>query len=48
MDELKFIIKRDKKDLEQHLLETENYRKEFYGGDLAQISNASEFRVKVK
>ena len=48
MDELKFIIKRDKKDLEQHLLETENYRKEFYDGDLTKITNASEFRVKVK
>jgi len=48
MDELKFIINRDKKDLEQHLLETENYRKAFYDGDLAKITNASEFRVKVK
>jgi hypothetical protein len=48
MGELKFIIKRDKKDLEQHLLETESYRKEFYDGDLAKITNASEFRVKVK
>jgi len=48
MNELKFIIKRDKQDLEQHLLETESYRAEFYGGDLANITNASEFRVKVK
>jgi len=48
IEELKFIIKRDKKDLEQHLLETESYRKEFYDGDLAKITNASEFRVKVK
>jgi arginyl-tRNA--protein-N-Asp/Glu arginylyltransferase len=48
MDELKFIINRDKKDLEQHLLETENYRKGFYGGDLAKITSASEFRVKLK
>ena len=48
MEELKFIIKRDKKDLGQHLLETESYRKEFYDGDLAKITNASEFRVKLK
>jgi phosphoribosyl 1,2-cyclic phosphodiesterase len=48
MDELKFIINRDKKDLEQHLLETESYRTAFYEGDLAKITNASEFRVKVK
>ena len=48
MDELKFIIKRDKKDLGQHLLETESYRKEFYDGDLAKITSASEFRVKLE
>ena len=48
MNELKFIIKRDKKDLQQHLLETESYRKEFYDGDLAKITNASEFRVRVR
>src|SRR5437763_14278858 len=48
MDELKFIIKRDKKDLEQHLLETEAYRDEFYKGDVEKMAAASEFRVKVK
>ena len=48
MNELKFVINRDKKDLDQHLLETESYRNEFYGGDLGKITNASEFRVKVK
>jgi arginyl-tRNA--protein-N-Asp/Glu arginylyltransferase len=48
LDELKFIIKRDKKELSQHLLETEEYRKEFYKGDLDKITNVSEFRVKVK
>jgi arginyl-tRNA--protein-N-Asp/Glu arginylyltransferase len=48
MNELKFIIKRDKQDLDQHLLETESYRAEFYGGDLGKIADASEFRVKVK
>ena len=48
MDELKFIIKRDKKDLTQHLLETEEYRDEFYNGDLGKISAASAFRIKIK
>ena len=35
MDELKFIIRRDKKGLSQHLLETDEYRKEFYS-DMAK------------
>jgi arginyl-tRNA--protein-N-Asp/Glu arginylyltransferase len=48
LEELKFIIKRDKKELHEHLLETEEYRKEFYKGDLAKIAEANGFRVKVK
>jgi arginyl-tRNA--protein-N-Asp/Glu arginylyltransferase len=48
MDELKFIIRRDKKGLSQHLLETEEYRKEFYHGDMEEMTDESEFRVKVK
>ena len=48
LDELKFIIKRDKKELCQHLLETGEYRDEFYQGDLGNITDASAFRVKVK
>jgi hypothetical protein len=48
LDELKFIIRRDKKELCQHLLETDEYRDEFYGGNLEKIRAASEFRVKVK
>lgn len=48
LDELKFIIQRDKKILHQHLLETREYREEFYGGNLEKISEASAFRVKVK
>ncbi len=47
LDELKFIIKRDKKELYQHLLETEEYRQEFYKGSLDKISAASDFRVKL-
>jgi arginyl-tRNA--protein-N-Asp/Glu arginylyltransferase len=48
LDELKFIIRRDKKELDQHLLETNEYRDEFYQGDLGNITDASAFRVKVK
>jgi hypothetical protein len=48
LDELKFIIKRDKKELCQHLLETEEFRDEFYSGSLEKITNASGFQVKVK
>ena len=48
MDELKFIIKRDKKELYQHLLETQAYRDEFYKGDLGKIVETSGFRMKVK
>jgi arginyl-tRNA--protein-N-Asp/Glu arginylyltransferase len=47
LDELKFIIQRDKKELYQHLLESEVYRDEFHAGDLDKITAASEFRVKV-
>jgi hypothetical protein len=48
LDELKFIIQRDKKELDQHLLETNEYRDEFYQGDLDEITDTSAFRVKVK
>ena len=47
LDELKFIIRRDKKELYQHLLETEDYRKQFYRGDLDKIAQASGFQVKL-
>jgi hypothetical protein len=46
LGELKFIIQRDKKDLSQHLLETEEFREKFYGGDLEKMTDVSEFRVK--
>jgi hypothetical protein len=47
LDELKFIISRDKKDSIQHLLEAQEFRDEFYGGSLAGITDASRFRVKL-
>ncbi len=46
LKELKYILRRDQKELRQHLLETEAYRDEFYQGDLEKITAASEFRVK--
>ncbi len=48
LQELKFLLHRDLKDLRQHLLETDAYRDEFYNGDLGRISGASGFRVRVK
>ncbi|HEX3101825.1 MAG TPA: hypothetical protein VHQ01_08540, partial [Pyrinomonadaceae bacterium] len=48
MDELKFIIKRDKKELTQHLLETQEYRDEFYDSNLGNITNASAFKIRLK
>src|ERR1041385_7928491 len=48
LDELKFIIRRDQKERHQHLLETEEYRDEFYPGGSAAMADAGGFRVKVK
>jgi arginyl-tRNA--protein-N-Asp/Glu arginylyltransferase len=48
MSELKFIIQRDQKELYQHLLETDEYREEFYGGDLEKIIEAGAFTLKIK
>jgi arginyl-tRNA--protein-N-Asp/Glu arginylyltransferase len=48
LDELKFIIRRDKKELYQHLLESDEYREEFYKSDLGNITETSAFRVKIK
>jgi arginyl-tRNA--protein-N-Asp/Glu arginylyltransferase len=48
LKELKYLLRRDKQETGQHLLESEDFRKEFYGGELGEIVSASEFRVKVK
>ena len=48
LDELKFIIKRDEKELDRHLLETGEYLDAFCQGSLDKIAVASNFRVKVK
>jgi arginyl-tRNA--protein-N-Asp/Glu arginylyltransferase len=46
LDELKFILERDKKNHHQHLLEAVEYRDAFYGGSLEKITHASPFRIK--
>lgn len=48
LDELKFIINRDKGELRQHLLETEAYRDQFYQGDLGRIVSSGGFRAKLE
>jgi len=48
LEELKFIITRDKTERTEHLLEDEEYRVKFYDGNLGNISGASGFRVALK
>lgn len=45
--ELKYIIRRDKQELYQHLLETEEYQQEFCNGDVGRVAAASRFEVKL-
>jgi len=47
LEELKFIIRRDGKDLTQHLLETDEYREKFYPAGLERLAAASAFQVKI-
>ena len=46
MEELKYLIRR--KRWNQHLLESEEYRQAFYGGDLARVVSGSLFRVQIR
>jgi arginyl-tRNA--protein-N-Asp/Glu arginylyltransferase len=48
MDELKYLIQRDRCEVRHHLLETEEYRKLYYDGNLTQAVQASKFRVSLK
>jgi arginyl-tRNA--protein-N-Asp/Glu arginylyltransferase len=48
LEELKFLLRRDKETRNQHLLENEDYRKQFYAGDLEKIADASAFSIKAK
>jgi hypothetical protein len=46
LEELKFLIRRSRHD--QHLLENEDYRQEFYGSKLETVVAASAFHVPTK
>ncbi len=46
LEELKFLIKRERHD--QHLLECEDYRQQFYDGKMDSVSAASAFRLPTK
>jgi hypothetical protein len=45
---LKFLLRRDKAATGKHLLETEEFREQFYGGDLGKIATSSAFSVRLK
>lgn len=47
LKELKFLLKRDQKELRQHLLETEEYRELFYQGKMEKLSESGGFKVKL-
>lgn len=48
LKELKYLIERDKVESATHLLETEDYRRHFYGGELEPLVAASGFKVKLR
>jgi arginyl-tRNA--protein-N-Asp/Glu arginylyltransferase len=48
LEELKYLLQHDKEKSDQHLLETEAYRAQFYAGDLGKIASASRFRTAAK
>jgi arginyl-tRNA--protein-N-Asp/Glu arginylyltransferase len=45
LDELKYLIHRGEQEQPQHLLEVEDYRGSYLGGDLHQLAAASPFKV---
>jgi len=44
--ELKFILRRDAGELSEHLLEDQDYLRQFHGGGLGELAAASSFRLK--
>ena len=48
LDELKYLITREKREVHQHLLETLEYREQFHGGKLETIHAATRMAVKIK
>ena len=47
LKELAFLLERDSGPMPQHLVESEAYRREFYEGGLAEITEMSVFRVSL-
>jgi arginyl-tRNA--protein-N-Asp/Glu arginylyltransferase len=45
LKELKYLLKRDKPGAEQHLIESEEFQRLFYEGDLKRITQASKFNI---
>jgi hypothetical protein len=48
LKELKYLLRRDRKPVSQHLLETEEYRAAFHPGGLGEMTAASVFRIVKK
>jgi len=48
LKELKYLIRRSKQDQTQHLLESEEYREQFYNAEVFEIGADSMFKVKLK
>ena len=47
LGELKYVMRRDQQEPGRHLLENETFRQEFYDGDLAKITAASGFQLRL-
>ena len=48
LEELKYMLQRGQQKSDEHLLETEAYRGQFYAGGLGEITSASKFRTDAK
>jgi len=48
LEELKYLVRRADQEVHQHLLESEEYRQLFHGGDLHPLVSASAFQIKLK
>ena len=48
LKELKFLIHRDQTEQKQHLLESEEYREQFYKDELHDVAGSSVFKVAIK
>jgi arginyl-tRNA--protein-N-Asp/Glu arginylyltransferase len=48
LKELKYLIRRSKQDQLQHLLESEEYRDQFYKDEISGIAASSAFKVKLR